>query len=64
MKNKFITILIILVLQLNFFNLVASDEFNFEISNIEILENGNLYKGSDRGKITTDEQIEIISNNF
>ena len=64
MKNKFIKILVILVLQLNFFNLVASDEFNFEISNIEILENGNLYKGNDRGKITTDEQIEIISNNF
>ena len=64
MKNKFIKILVILVLQLNFFNLVASDEFNFEISNIEILENGNLYKGNDRGKITTDEQIEITSNNF
>ena len=44
--------------------MVASDEFIFEVTDIEILENGNLYKGNNRGKIKTDKQIEIISDSF
>ena len=64
MKNKFIILLFVLILKLNFYNLVASDEFIFEVTDIEILENGNLYKGNNRGKIKTDKQIEIISDNF
>ena len=51
-------------LKLNFYNLVASDEFTFEVTDIEILERGNLYKGNNRGKIKTDKQVEIISDNF
>ena len=57
MKNKFIILLFVLILKLNFYNLVASDEFTFEVTGIEILENGNLYKGNNRGKIKTDKQI-------
>ena len=64
MKNKFITTLLTLLLNLNFFGLVLAEEFIFEVSNIEIIENGNIYKGNDRGKIITDNQIEIISNKF
>ena len=64
MKNKFLILLSVLILNLNFYNLVASDEFTFEVTDIEILENGNLYKGNNRGKIKTDKQIEIISDNF
>ena len=64
MKNKFIILLLILILKLNFYNLVASDEFTFEVTDIEILESGNLYKGNNRGKIKTDKQVEIISDNF
>ena len=64
MKNKFIIILLFLILKLNFYSLVASDEFIFEVTDIEILENGKLYKGNNRGKIKTDKQIEIISDNF
>ena len=64
MKNKFIILLLVLILKLNFYNLVASDEFIFEVTDIEILENGNLYKGNNRGKIKTDKQIEIISDSF
>ncbi len=64
MKNKFITILLILILKINCYSLVLSDEFIFEVSDIEILENGNLYKGNNRGKIKTDKQIEILSDNF
>ena len=64
MKNKFIIILLVLILKLNFYSLVASDEFIFEVTDIEILENGNLYKGNNRGKIKTNKQIEITSDNF
>ena len=64
MKNKFVSLLFVVVLNLNSFNLTFADEFVFEISNIEIIENGNVYRGSNRGKVTTDNQIEIISNNF
>ena len=64
MKNKFITLLFVVILNLHPFNLSFADEFIFEVSNIEIIENGNVYKGSNRGKITTNNQTEIISNNF
>ena len=64
MKNKFITLLFVVFLNLSPLNLTFADEFTFEVSNIEIIENGNIYKGSNRGKVTTDNQTEIISNNF
>jgi LPS-assembly protein len=44
--------------------LLFSEEFKFEVSEIEIIENGNIYKGNDRGIITTKDQIEIISDQF
>ena len=43
MKNKFITLLIILVLNLNPFSLVTADEFIFEVTNLEIIESGTIY---------------------
>jgi len=64
MKNKFITILTMLVLNLNPIDLVVANEFIFEVTNIEVIENGTVYKGSNRGKITTDSLTEIESNNF
>ena len=64
MKNKFITILVMLLLNLCFLKFVVADEFIFEVTDIEIIENGNIYKGNNRGKIISDNQIEITSNNF
>ena len=64
MKNKFIKTLFIFVLSFNIFESINALEFVFEISEIEIKDNGNIYKGANRGKIITDNQIEIISNNF
>ena len=39
---------------------------DFEISELEILDSGNIQKGitAERGKITSDNQIEITSNSF
>tara|TARA_B100000787_G_C16191207_1_gene297627 strand:- start:66 stop:2510 length:2445 start_codon:yes stop_codon:yes gene_type:complete len=64
MKNKFIKILFIFILSLSSVESVFSEEFIFEVSEIEIEDNGNIYKGNNRGKITTSNQVEIVSNNF
>ena len=64
MKNRLIKVLLIFLFSLNTLGLSFAEEFIFEISDLEIIENGNIYKGNNRGKITTNTKIEIISNNF
>ena len=41
-----------------------AEEFIFEISNLEITDNGNTYKGRSRGKIKINTQLELVSDNF
>ena len=63
MLNKFkILIIIIIIFQSNI--LLAQDQFNFDITEIEIKENGNKFFGLKRGKITTDSGIEINADKF
>ena len=64
MKNKIITIFLIYIFSLSSINLSIADEFIFEVTDLEILENNTIYKGNNRGKVTTDTQVELISNNF
>ena len=64
MKNKFVTFFLILLFNLGNLNQVLAEEFIFEISDLDIIENGNIYKGNNRGTIRTDNQLELISNNF
>ena len=64
MKNKFLTFFLILLFNIGNLDWVIAEEFIFEISNLEITENGNVYKGNNRGTIRTNNQVEIISNNF
>ena len=64
MKNKFINILLILLTNLTLLGLSNAEEFSFEVSDILISDKGNKYKGYNRGKITTDNQIKITSNKF
>ena len=45
-------------------NSQAIDEFNFNITEIEILENGNKFIGTNRGKITTSDGVEIEADEF
>ena len=65
MKNKlfykFLFIFFVLIFNLN---LVNADEFNFNVTEIEILNNGNLYKGLNRGSVETDDGIVINANTF
>ena len=64
MKNKFIITFFLILLNLHSSKIVLAEEFIFEISNIEITDNGNIYKGKNRGKIITDTQLELVSDNF
>ena len=64
MKNKFITFFIVLIFSFAHFTKILGEEFIFEVSDIEIIENGDVYKGNNRGKIKTNDQLELISNNF
>jgi len=64
MKNKFTTILFIFILNLNFIVSAYSEEFTFNIPELQIKENGNIYQSLERGKINSSDQVEIISDNF
>tara|TARA_B100000767_G_scaffold21247_1_gene19081 strand:+ start:2443 stop:5133 length:2691 start_codon:yes stop_codon:yes gene_type:complete len=64
MKNNFVNIILILFLNIIFMNIAISDDFVFNVSEIKITENGNIYKGINGGSITTDNGIEITSENF
>ena len=64
MKNKFITLLFVVILNLNPVNLTFADEFIFEVGNLELFQRKLIYNGSHRGTIKTNNQLELISNNF
>jgi len=64
MKNNIIKIFLILLLSFIYTSKVISDDFIFDISELQITENGNIYNGINGGKVTTDNGIEITSDNF
>ncbi len=64
MKNKIFFTIFLIILYLGSANISTAQEFIFEVSDIEITDNGNIYKGNNRGKIITNTQIELLSDNF
>ena len=65
MKNKNFNLIIYLISLLVFFSSVnASEEFDFNVTELEILENGNIVKGLKGGKATTDNGYIIIADTF
>ena len=65
MKNNLKIILILLIA--NFFvapSIKSQEIFNFNVTNIEILENGNLFKGYGGGEVNTNDGIKIIADRF
>ena len=65
MKNKFIKILLILLISLIFSSRVFADDFNFTVKELEVYENGNLIKEKNGGTVTTNNgDIIITANNF
>ena len=65
MRSRSLIVLLLLTLGLNFFNHVLSDEFNFNISELQITEGGNIIKGVNGGIVTTkNNEIMITADNF
>tara|TARA_B110000037_G_C17123908_1_gene507146 strand:+ start:2123 stop:4774 length:2652 start_codon:yes stop_codon:yes gene_type:complete len=65
MKNRFITILLILIFTLSFYRIAISEEFIFKVTDLEILENNTIYKGNNRGIVTTrNNEILITADTF
>jgi len=65
MINSFYKSLIILILlSLINFNAFSQDQFNFDITEVEILENGNIYNGYKRGTITVDNGLIVTADRF
>ena len=65
MKNKIYKYYLLILLYLVFSSKAYSlEEFTFDITNIEILGNGEIFKGSDKGTIKTNSGLIIEANNF
>jgi LPS-assembly protein len=63
MKNNFFILYIVLILVL--FTQVKSEEaFNFDVTEAEITNNGNTFKGKKRGIASTEDGMLISANNF
>ncbi len=63
-NNNFYKFILILIINFISLNSVYSEQFNFDVTEIEIFNKGNLYKGLKRGTITTDDGIIIEANTF
>ena len=65
MKNKFLLIKIYLILSFFLFsNLNSEETFNFNVTEIEIKEDGNIFKGKKGGEAYTNDGISIIAENL
>ena len=63
MLNK-ILISLIIVSNIFIFNVYGDDQISFDVSEIEILEDGNKIIGKNRGTITTNNGITIKADKF
>ena len=59
MKNKLVSLFVILFLTVNFNNEVNSNEFIFESEYLEFTNNGNTIKATNGVKVTSDNKVEI-----
>ena len=65
MKNNYL--FLFLIFKIFFSTIVVSngaEPFNFDVTEIEITENGNKFRGYNRGKIKTDNGIVIDADEF
>ena len=65
MKNNLIKFLLLSLLGIIFFNFSnAEEQFKFNVTELEITDNGNLIVGSKNGKAETNDGYEIFGENF
>ena len=65
MLNKKVTSIFIIIINIFFcFNISADEQFTFDVTELEISDNGNKIKGFNRGKILSDNGLEIEADTF
>ena len=65
MKNKLIKFVILILFVLFTKEISANEQFNFDVTEIEITENGNVIRGLKRGTITSNSNgLQIQSDSF
>ena len=65
MQNKFLSILLIFLINIILISpVVAENEFDFNITEIEVSNNGNKIIGKNRGDISTSNGVTISANSF
>ena len=65
MKNKLkFSIFIIFYFYFSLNNVIANEPFTFDVSEIEILENGNQINGYNNGTVTSEDGSTIYAQNF
>ena len=64
MKNNFLKSIFISFLCLFMVEAYSQDQFNFDVTEIEIKENGNKFIGKKRGTITSEDGIIIKADEF
>ena len=64
MKNNIVIVFYFLIFNFNFFNTYAQEQFNFDVTEIEISENGEKFVGKKRGTITSTDGVIIRANRF
>jgi len=65
MKNKIKLVFLTFVFNLCCVNFIVAEEFIFKVTDLEILENNTIYKGNNRGIVSTrNNEIVITANTF
>ena len=64
MKNKMYKLILISVFCLIAFIANSEEQFNFDVTEIEITENGNKFKGKKKGKIISNDGVVIDADEF
>ncbi len=64
MKNKFLKLSIMLIVFFNFYPKLFANEFSFDVSEIQISNDGNLIKGINGGKVTTNNASVTIEADY
>ena len=64
MKNNLLKKILIVIFCLYTINANSSDDFNFNITEVQILDNGNKFIGTKRGTITTSDGVSVDADQF
>ena len=64
MKNNFLKSILITFFCFYIFDAYSQDQFNFDVTEIQIIENGNTFIGKKRGTISSSDGIIIKADEF